>query len=351
MNLNPDLDFLAARVHGRRARMAEGRRLDELCRLESVSELSRVVLQTKQFESARELQRQLLEKLITELTAIARELDAPGADLMNYLLTRFQLENVKVLLRGFLARTPKEKLAVHLLRLPLELAVDAQELLAADSLENFGNKVSVPFIAEALRKTLRVYGQSATPFLVENCLEAAYLGHLLTQSEALRFEDRRLTTPIIWQEIEAYHLLLIVRSKFHYDLEAELLWPLHVSGTRISRNRFRAMAEAPDVATLAQLATGHALDADPSEVKVSSAQEPLDATTLESAAWKRLLRLANRAFRRSHMGVAAIFGYATIRRIEAANLITVSEGIKAGVEWESLRSKLIPRVLGEAAHV
>ena len=35
------IDFVSARLHGRRSRLAEAARLDELCRLKSVPELAR----------------------------------------------------------------------------------------------------------------------------------------------------------------------------------------------------------------------------------------------------------------------------------------------------------------------
>ena len=63
------------------------------------------------------------------------------------------------------------------------------------------------------------------------------------------------------------------------------------------------------------------------------------------------MRLANRAFRRSHMGMGAVVGYTGIRRVEVANLITLSEGIRAGMAAETIRARLLPRAGMEAANV
>jgi len=43
------------------------------------------------------------------------------------------------------------------------------------------------------------------------------------------------------------------------------------------------------------------------------------------------------------MGLGAVVAYAAIRRIELANLITLSEGIRTRVTPDALRQRLIPR--------
>ena len=67
--------------------------------------------------------------------------------------------------------------------------------------------------------------------------------------------------------------------------------------------------------------------------------------------WKRFLRLANLAFRQSHIGLGAIVGYTGIRRIEVANLITISEGIRKGMAPETIRARLITHTGEDGAHV
>ena len=42
LTLQKDLDFLSARVHGRRSRLAEGSNLDELCRIRGTDEADRI---------------------------------------------------------------------------------------------------------------------------------------------------------------------------------------------------------------------------------------------------------------------------------------------------------------------
>jgi vacuolar-type H+-ATPase subunit C/Vma6 len=71
----------------------------------------------------------------------------------------------------------------------------------------------------------------------------------------------------------------------------------------------------------------------------------IDAPMLESLVWKRFFRLSNLAFRTGNIGLGSIMGYAGLRRVEVANLITISEGIISGMAAETIRGRLIPRTL------
>jgi vacuolar-type H+-ATPase subunit C/Vma6 len=49
--------------------------------------------------------------------------------------------------------------------------------------------------------------------------------------------------------------------------------------------------------------------------------------------------------------LGAIIGYMGLRRVEVANLITISEGIYSGLTAENIRGRLIPRTDVEGTHV
>jgi vacuolar-type H+-ATPase subunit C/Vma6 len=51
------------------------------------------------------------------------------------------------------------------------------------------------------------------------------------------------------------------------------------------------------------------------------------------------------------MGMGTIMGYIGIRRIEVANLITISECIRKKMPVDAIRTRLIPRNSFEVAYV
>jgi vacuolar-type H+-ATPase subunit C/Vma6 len=96
-----------------------------------------------------------------------------------------------------------------------------------------------------------------------------------------------------------------------------------------------AMLAASDVPTAAARAVGAAVDGLP--------QGDIDAALLETLAWHRYWRLARAAMVRSALALGTVAGYAAIRRVELANLITLAEGVRTGAEPDAIRRRLIPR--------
>jgi vacuolar-type H+-ATPase subunit C/Vma6 len=154
---------------------------------------------------------------------------------------------------------------------------------------------------------------------------------------------------MVYQEVDIFHLMLVARGKFHYSLTPEMLRPLHVTGTRIPRALFADMLNDPDLYTSVGRVAERVLDATSFEHATNDGSTAVDASALEGLAWKRFFRLANMAFRQSHMGLGAIMGYVSLRRVEVANLITISEGIRNGLAAETIRGRLIPRTEVEGA--
>jgi vacuolar-type H+-ATPase subunit C/Vma6 len=188
------------------------------------------------------------------------------------------------------------------------------------------------------------------PFFFESALDGAYFQELVARAAALPQDDRELIEPMVFQEIDIFHLRLAMRARFLYGLAPDLLLPLHVKGTKVSRERFAALLADPDLPAAAQRLVGIVVDLAPPQVGAAGRTLAEDIAALEGSAWTRFLRLANRAFRRSHMGLGAIVGYVGLRRVEVANLITAAEGIRTGASAEALRARLLPHAEPKVAH-
>lgn len=344
-----DVDFLAARLHARRSRMAEGARLDAICRLPGTAELAATMFPADSPRSAADFQRRTAEVLARELTACAARLPCDGASLCAWLAARFQLENLKVLLRAALTQTPLRNVEAHLLNLPRELAIaNAARLASAESADAFAQMLPDESLRSSLHQTARALRNQPQPFLPEAALDRGYLEELLRRSARLTpVTERDTVEPLARQEADIFLLMLAARGRFVHGIAPALLESLHVSGAGIGMRRFCAMLADPDIAAAAKRVAGSVIDAVPPRRGDAAA----DAASIESSAWTRYQRLANRAFRRSHMGIGAVAGYAGLRRIEAANLITVCEGLRRGIDGAELRARMLPRSNMEAARV
>ncbi len=322
--------------------MAEGVRLTGLCRLRSLPEFARTIFPGSEITNLFDFQRLLVAELIREWSGFRAHMSTTGAALLTWMLVRFQVENLKVLVRVHLAEAPGGDRQPYLLPLPRDLALDVRGLSGAQSLDEFIGLTPKGVLRKSLDQRVRIAPGHTRPFFLEAALDHGYFEELLARVDGLS-QDREIVRPLACQEVDIFHLMLVTRGKFHYGLARETLMPLHVPGTRVPVALFETMLDDQDVSTSVNRVVGRTLDAEPVERRSGAdAACAFDGAVVERLAWTRFLRLANLAFRRSHMGLGAVIGYTGIRRMEVANLITISEGIQKGVAPESLRARLIP---------
>jgi len=338
-----DLDFLVARLHARRSRMAEAERLDGLCRIRSLPDFFRAIFPESELKGLIDFQRLLINELINEFSGFRTYISGPGADLLDWTLVRFQVENLKVLIRICLTKIPFEEVNEHLISLPKEFALNTQGLAKAESPTDFVRLVPKGLLQENLEKALEIYREYPQSFFLEGALDSGYLKELIAKTEELLGEDREIVRFVVYQEADIFNLMLIVRGKFYYGLTPRILRPFYVPGTRIPRTLFASMLNDVDVSTAVNRIAERVIDVELLKYGSKEGSNAIDASILESLAWNRFFRLANLAFRQSHMGLAAIIGYIGLRRVEVANLITISEGIRDGISGETIRARLIPR--------
>ncbi len=346
-----DPEHLAARLHARRGRMAEGARLDTLCRIRDLQEYFQEVFPGSEFSGVIDFQRAVVHELIKEVSSLRFFVTGPGADLIDQMLVRFQAENLKMFVRACMTGSPLKDLHDSLVPLPRELVLDTRRLAAAGSVEEIVPLVPRGLLRKNLRKAVEIYRDSPGPFFFEAALDRGYFQGLLAAMEELHRDDHRIIQPMICQEADIFNLMLAARGRFHYSLAPEMLMPLHVKGARITRGRFEEMLKSADLQTAVGLTAWRVIDEAFVDRSANEAMAAAGIPPLEGLAWQRYVRLANHAFRRSHMGLGTIIGYAGLRRVEAANLITISEGIRGGIAVEKIRGRVILLTEVEGAYV
>ncbi|HOV89525.1 MAG TPA: V-type ATPase subunit [Syntrophorhabdaceae bacterium] len=346
-----DLDYLTALLHARYGKMAVEDRLIELSRLQSLTELYQTIYPDEEIADIGDFQRLCVFNLASEIYNFRKYLSGPGVSLLNWILTHFQLENLKVLLRTFLTGRFLERLDRYIIYLPGELSLDVKNLANASTIDDFIYMMPKGIFQDCMNKALRLYGDYKKPFFFEATLDNAYFSELLRHVNSLSDKDKESIKSLICQEIDIFHLMLIVRGRFIYNLSSDLFKPFHIDGTRLPKRFFNAMIGDPDILSLANRIEHRIIDRLPIEFGKTEEGRGADISLLEQQAWRRFYRLSNQAFRGSHMGLGAVMGYIGIRRIEIANLITISEGIRNNALPETTRRRLITKTDSEVVYV
>jgi vacuolar-type H+-ATPase subunit C/Vma6 len=342
-----DQDFLSAMVHGRRARLAEGDRLDTLVRLRTFDELVREVAPESNAQSVVDLQRYLVTALSDEVCKLGVRAGGETGAVILWYAARFYVENLKVLARGMATKANAKDLQAYLVPVAQVRPLDATAFLTADGPESFAALIGESALRNGVLAAAEAYRRQPHPFFIEMGLDFGYLKQLVRLTKAMPADDREECLPVLRQEVDMFHLMLIARGKFTFGMKPEALAAFHIPGAGMSLQTFLALAGSHDLAEIAGRVVGLVIDEAPGAGHAES--RGVEAAELEMLAWNRFRRLANWAMRRSHMGVAAVVGYVGLRRVEVANLIMLSEDIRLGVTPEVLRGRLIPHSAGEAA--
>jgi len=327
-----DLDDLSARLHGRRSRLAEGGRLRGLCALESPESLSAAIITGPRLSGSRQVQLRVSGDFYSEVMELASALGNARGRFVEWLAARLEVENLKVVIRGLGAGLSPEKYFPDMIPLPGRRRNDGP---AAETPEQFVKSMAPGILKRALEEAYLVYPDRSRSFFREAALDRAYLGEMLVRLNALNKADREYSAPLVRHEIAVFNLMLAARGRFFYGLEKKELLGLFAAGSRLDRRKFLAMLSASGVGALRALAAGSAVNAGP--------EEP-EAGALEVLAWDRYAKLAMRAFRGAPVGFGAVAGYLALRRLETANLITVAEGLRLGVNSGELAGRMLPRL-------
>ena len=333
MPITADFDFIHAKVHGLRSRVYERDRLDGLCDLTRIAQLWHRLYPQANAADHLSLQRRLLADHIETLRGVRNHLPAALEPFFSWMLRRYQVENLKVLVRAWKARATLDEVAAFLAPLPRDLELPAAALLKTRSLADFLLLIPEPAFRKAGEASARHYIEREETFFIETPLEAAYYRGLLAAQETLRGLHRQHTTALVRLEVAIYNILALFRLKLSYAMSyadaSRFFVPLAPHAFRLER-----LYDYPDFSDMAKLIPREFL---PKQLGF----ELKTIADLERAFWQRLLQVANRQFYRSTSDFGAVVSFVTIKRVELANVIRVIEGVRYGMDAESIRAGLI----------
>jgi len=327
-----NLDFIVAKVRGMRGKLYEGERLYKLCTSPGIEDLAAVLAPGQAVGDASRLEQRLTAAPIGSLHRILTALRSSEADLFLWLLRRYQVENLKVLLRCWAAKSPYPVLSAYSVDLPEPLALPSRSLMESSSLEALIERIPVPQYREGALLGLGEFEESGRLFFVEVGIDRTYFAELDARVQHIRGVARAAAAELVGLELDAYNVMLTLRAVFNYLVPfnkiRQFLAPF---GGHAGLSVLDQLRKAPDIRAAATAVPQTLL----------GRQEILNAEMLETAMWRNLYLKANRWYYRSVLDFGAVVAFYYIKRVELANLIQLSEHIRSGERGDAIRSKLI----------
>lgn len=320
--------FVNAKVRGMRSFLHEGDRLMPLAALRSVGELASRLLPDYSVTSTLELERCLVVDHVKELLGLQQYLHGAMARFYEWQLSRYTIENVKVILRSAFSGESAENIRPLLADLPAPLGLPLDQLVSVrGSPESMPALIASRDLSELLRDAVLAAG--GDPFILESALDAGYLRAVRRAASLLPKRHRGAAADLVACEIDHANVMLALRARLNYDLDAEAVEPYFVEpGARVDATGRRALLADPSTERAAQM------------LLMPSVRDE-SVASLQWRLTRRLYRKAARAFRASTFDFGVIAAFFYIKRAELADLLQVVGVLTYGLPAQELHARMV----------
>ena len=177
------------------------------------------------------IDRSLMPRILSELSILLRALYREDRALLRYWATRFELANLKTLLRGKMTGSSYETLRAQLVRLGGFCRVSLETLLlSSDTAELLRQLEHSPY-ADFARDMRRSLNQQQELFTIDATIDRHYFAGLAARARSVSGDAHTL----IGTMIDRVNLVWLLRYRFSYELPpAQAYYLLIPTGYRLS---------------------------------------------------------------------------------------------------------------------
>jgi vacuolar-type H+-ATPase subunit C/Vma6 len=305
-----------------------------LARERSVGELVYRLYPHEEIRDELDLERHILAGSVAELIGLSGYLSGAQCEFYDTLVSRYPVQNLKVLLRLW-GRQPDPRAAdPYLLPLPAGWSLRAEEFLACESIEDFVGLIPLAQVREDAQAALPLFRETSRKAYVEMGFDRGYWRAVSDGLRAIHpAEQNRCSLPIR-RELESLRLLATLRAARVYRIpweHLERLLPASLGG--VSTEELRGIYRRPEPEVIrdgVQWLKGMEL-----------ADEVLeDAGLLEEALWREVVRLANRQYYTVLSGFCTLVSYYYLKRNEFRRLLGLMHMVRYGESEEEIAEHL-----------
>ena len=328
------LSYIEARLRARRSGFYEGDRLRKLIEARDVEELCKRIYHDLAVFSHLELEHQLRQDTISELSSLLVFLPAGVGRLFRALLRRFQVDNIAVVLHTWADGRDLDAAEPYLFELPPSIDVPVEELIAAPDVEKFVSAVPDEALRTGMRDVMDVYRSSQQTAFLEMGLDCAFWDGVYQALNGLSRSGRQECRGPIDLELKSVRIVYVLRAARTYGLPWETVEPLVPPGGVGSKLAdLHGLYENPEGRAVMDLCP------ELSQWGVDE-QTAGDLCELEKAFWSEVSRKAHRLFYSAYDSPASIVSYYYLRRAELRNLTSLTEMVRHGWSRDEMAERL-----------
>lgn len=279
-------------------------------------------------------ERHLMQAWLDELGALLRPLEGSARRLLTQWASRYELLNIKALVRGKIGQLPNDEIERSLFVLPGFLSLNHDELLNTDSVPELLRRLQRTRYRRIASQALRRYEERPDPFLLDATLDQQFYSELIDRAQHLASTDRSEVLELIGRIVDRHNAVWCLRYRFNYGLQPSEVLFLAIDGGRVLNQK--ALQHVVQADTLAE-----AITLLPRNL-LHDGEMPQQITLIETALRDELVRHARRAMRRSPSALTSVLAYLVLRYTEISTLYAIVHARVNGFSDDLLQQALHP---------
>jgi len=279
-------------------------------------------------------ERTLMQTWLDELGGLLRPLQGSARRLLTHWASRYEVLNIKALVRGKIGQLPNEEIEKSLFVLPGFLSLNHDQLLNTDSVTELLRQLQKTPYRRLATQALRRYEERPDPFLLDATLDQQFYGELIDRAHHLAGTDRAEVLSLIGRIVDRHNLVWSLRYRYNYGLQASEVLYLAIDGGRLlDRSRLLDILNAETLNDALTLLPDGLL---------SHGQVPQQITLVEALMRHELFTYARRAMRHSPSALSSVLSYLVLRYGGINALYTIVHARVYGLNDGLLQEALDP---------
>jgi V/A-type H+-transporting ATPase subunit C len=270
--------------------------------------------------------------LLRELAILANTLSGDARDLLGYWAHRFELSNLKAIIRGKMAAQPQRVIEDQLLDMGSFTRLPTAELLQSDSPQELFRRLERTAYADIASQARHLLEQGEALFALDAAIDRRYFAGLARRGSGIGSGPGQILRSIIGSVIDRVNMVWLLRYRFAYNMSpAQAYYLLIPANQRLTAQQLQQLAQSATfddaIANLPR----------PYDDLLAGTRNSTEVTLrLEFETW----RIANNALRHSSFNVARALAYMVLRERDLRRLRAIIRGRNLKMSPDMIRAAL-----------
>jgi V/A-type H+-transporting ATPase subunit C len=285
--------------------------------------------------------RLLMRTLLDELAIISRPLTGVANQFFVSWARRFELFNLKTIIRGKQNRIPYEVIEKQLQEIPAYATLPIEALLQCDDLQELLRLIEQSAYSAIARQVRRVKEENHDPHAVEAAIDQYYYNNLLKKIDLLEDEDCEPLRDLLGVQIDKLNLMWLIRYRFNYGLSpTETYYHLIRPGRYLKRSNLLQLSEQENLEDLIAMLPA---------VILQSLHNRKTAMDIEFDLEKWVRGHARKSVQHDHSILTRALAYLLLRECDLRHVRTMMIGKQLNIDHHLLEKAMGHRAVTDIA--